>query len=78
MTPLTSFLEDLRMEQKTEHRMGGRKWDKLLTDFQKKVRSAKRIGPDAREDLSAPWPLSPTSFKTRAWDRLCDGLGDTN
>lgn len=41
------------MQQKTEHRMGRRKWDKLITDFQKKIRSAKRIGPDAREELIA-------------------------
>jgi hypothetical protein len=39
------------MHQQTEQRMGRVKWAKILSDLQKKVRTAKRIGPDGREDL---------------------------
>lgn len=39
------------MQMQTGQRMGRVKWRKMLSDLQKRVRTAKRIGPEGREDL---------------------------
>ena len=49
------------MQRKTENRMGKQKWCKMLSDLQQRVRCAKRIGPEARKDLTRPIPSANSS-----------------